>query len=80
MISIQDYIKQEVEELLNFGEIQDSLAEDFDTDEDAIETLIEGIEDTVAENFANNDYYMSNINEWMMDEIKNVIKGKLSNI
>lgn len=76
-ISLKDYIKQEVKDTLDYCEEVENLAEDFEVDEDIIYSLIENIEEEVAEAIDNNEYYHTIINEWIADEIRDVIKKRI---
>ena len=79
MIRLKDYIKQETEYILSECVYVENLAEDFEMDEDSMYDLIEGIEEDVAEAINSNEYYMTTINEWIADEIRDAIKSKLKN-
>lgn len=76
IISLRDYIKQETEYILDY--FVEDLAQDFETDEDTMFDLIEGIEEEVADAINNNEYYMTTINEWISDEIRNAVKSKMA--
>ena len=69
MIDLKDYIQQETEYILSDCANVEILAEDFDMDEDTMYDLIEDIEQEVAEEIANNEYYIMTMNEWIADEI-----------
>ena len=79
MIDLKDYIQQETEYILSDCANVEILAEDFDMDEDTMYDLIEDIEQEVAEEIANNEYYIMTMNEWIADEIRAIIKAKLNN-
>lgn len=76
-ISLKNYIKQEIEYMLDYCEEVENLAEGFEMDICTMYKLIENIEEDVAESMNNNEYYQATINGWIKDEIKDAIKDRI---